>query len=517
MAKSNVDALDIILHKQREKNPGANFDKSSIEESILAAASSSGGTISKDMFKQLLSGGEVSQQPANIIEMAQDIKKLAENSEVQTVQTIESADNIENTTNITEITNSNIEQIAQGIDEIVKIETNGMPTAEEKAEELALTQDQVDVLKQIELNTTPKTGAKEADKVVRDPASGSSSLLAGAAGFLGGGVAGLLGSILSTGGTAVGGIATTLIGGITTFISTIFKTLLKGTVITMVVGGLISGILDGMEEYKKSGSIKEALWKGLVGFTEFLSFGLIDEQDLKDAGERIKEVGVLGFMIESVVAGIKGIIEFVTGTQLYKDLKAMYDEIGLASMIGEGVRQILDLIFGQGQTDKFLEDVGKLYDGVVEPLKAMYNSVSESVTGIFESIVQVFNNMYDKMISFIPEWLKPKMDVTEVSIDSNKHTRNMDFSETEIILDNTHKIDKTQIQTSYNASADKLMSQTESNNALKDAIMSNPAPVIVNAPTTNTSMQHTTALPNIKARDDSPKLFDTYGNAGAMW
>lgn len=65
--------------------------------------------------------------------------------------------------------------------------------------------------------------------------------------------------------------------------------------------------------------------------------------------------------------------------------------------------------------------------------------------------------------------------------------------------------------------ADNVMRQTESNNALKDAIMSNPAPVIVNAPTTNTSMQHTTALPNIKARDDSPKLFDTYGNAGAMW
>lgn len=62
----------------------------------------------------------------------------------------------------------------------------------------------------------------------------------------------------------------------------ILKALGKVFAITMIVGALFEGIMDGFDEFSKSGDIGKALIAGLAGIIDFLTFGLFDKEKIKE-------------------------------------------------------------------------------------------------------------------------------------------------------------------------------------------------------------------------------------------
>lgn len=84
-------------------------------------------------------------------------------------------------------------------------------------------------------------------------------------------------------------------GGFMSAISKLFNPAMMLKVITKVfaplaiIGGVVNGIMDGFKEFSESGDIGEALIAGLGGFLDFLTFGLINKDTLKNVYQSLKE------------------------------------------------------------------------------------------------------------------------------------------------------------------------------------------------------------------------------------
>jgi len=60
----------------------------------------------------------------------------------------------------------------------------------------------------------------------------------------------------------------------------------------MIVGVLFEGIMDGFDEFMKTGDIGKALIAGLAGIVDFLTFGLFDKDAIKEViGDFSKWIG----------------------------------------------------------------------------------------------------------------------------------------------------------------------------------------------------------------------------------
>ena len=89
-----------------------------------------------------------------------------------------------------------------------------------------------------------------------------------------------------------GGLMDTIMGfmgtGLMTAIKAIFspgnilKSLGKVFAIGMIIGALFEGVMDGFDEYMKTGDIGKALIAGLAGIVDFLTFGLFDKDKIKE-------------------------------------------------------------------------------------------------------------------------------------------------------------------------------------------------------------------------------------------
>lgn len=62
----------------------------------------------------------------------------------------------------------------------------------------------------------------------------------------------------------------------------ILKALGKVFAIGMIVGALFEGVMDGFDEFMKTGDIGKALIAGLAGIIDFLTFGLFDKEKIKE-------------------------------------------------------------------------------------------------------------------------------------------------------------------------------------------------------------------------------------------
>lgn len=62
----------------------------------------------------------------------------------------------------------------------------------------------------------------------------------------------------------------------------ILKALGKVFAIGMIVGALFEGVMDGFDEFMKTGDIGKALIAGLAGIIDFLTFGLFDKDKIKE-------------------------------------------------------------------------------------------------------------------------------------------------------------------------------------------------------------------------------------------
>jgi hypothetical protein len=72
----------------------------------------------------------------------------------------------------------------------------------------------------------------------------------------------------------------------------ILKALGKVFAIGMIIGALFEGVMDGFDEFMKTGDIGKALIAGLAGIIDFLTFGLFDKEKIKEViGDFSKWIG----------------------------------------------------------------------------------------------------------------------------------------------------------------------------------------------------------------------------------
>jgi esterase/lipase len=126
-----------------------------------------------------------------------------------------------------------------------------------------------------------------------------------------------------------GGLLDSIFGMLSSGLMTAFKALLnpgailkalgKVFAIGMIVGALFEGIMDGFEEFQKTGDIGKALIAGLAGIIDFLTFGLFDKEKIKEV------IGDMSKWLNDHL--IKPYIEFITSM---KDaFMSMIENIGI--------------------------------------------------------------------------------------------------------------------------------------------------------------------------------------------
>ena len=502
MAKPSM--LDAIIASQKEKNPGLQTTSKSLEDALAGH-----DTLSAADLKKLLAGGSLDSPAApasNVIDIAQDIKIIAENSAVERA-------NDEVVAELIVKDAENTERIATSNEEMQVIQQDNDLTHEEKLEQIELVRDELEVLRQIESNTRQQE-QQESTIFRPDQNSNSSSMLSGIMGFLGGGLTGALGGLFAGAGmgAAAGGIGGALTKGIIGFIGTVFKTLLRGATILMLVGGIASGLVEGIKEYKETGELGKAIWAGLAEFVDFISLGLINKEDMDKLADYVSE------QWKSFEKSIMEFIDYITPSFMKDKKTESGTEVGLISRLITTKGETLSTLDFESSTKKVTgEEIKNNRGDNFYKVNVDGKEYRVSKDTYFSAKGFADNGNKDLAASILEE--RGKIETPQFTDSAPEKIKGTvgDFSVNETLQMNYDMFGNEIVSTPKRTTADNIVRQTESNNALKDAIMSNPAPVVVNAPTTNTSMQHTTALPNIKARDDSPKLFDTYGNAGAMW
>jgi len=133
--------------------------------------------------------------------------------------------------------------------------------AEEASESKKMTEEELNLLKTIAENTggaNKKAGEKKAE-----PAKAEGG--------------GFLDSIFSMLGTGLMTAFKALFNPMN-----ILKALGKVFAIGMIIGALFEGVMDGFDEFTKSGDIGKALIAGLAGIIDFLTFGLFDKEKIKE-------------------------------------------------------------------------------------------------------------------------------------------------------------------------------------------------------------------------------------------
>jgi hypothetical protein len=105
-------------------------------------------------------------------------------------------------------------------------------------------------------------------------------------GMFGGKFAAIAGAMGAAFTTFITGSVTTLFAGITSALGMLFKPGMLLKVITKVflpaaiIASIVSGVMDGFKEFQASGSITNAIIKGLTGILDFVTFGVIDGEEI---------------------------------------------------------------------------------------------------------------------------------------------------------------------------------------------------------------------------------------------
>jgi hypothetical protein len=87
----------------------------------------------------------------------------------------------------------------------------------------------------------------------------------------------------------------------------LMKLLTKVALPILIVTSIVKGLMAGFDEFKKSGSIKEAIISGLGAILEFISFGLFDKESIRGIVN-----AVAGFYTEYIEKPVKAFIGAIT-------------------------------------------------------------------------------------------------------------------------------------------------------------------------------------------------------------
>ena len=243
-------------------------------------------------------------------------------------------------------------------------EDNNNTTNEAELEQEKRDEKSQDLLEKIVENTTPIPLNE------KKPAEAANDSI-----FKGGlletlGIIGLMKSLKSIISGIFTGIGKALLGAFELLFkpSVIFKGLLKGFAIGTLIMSIVNGFIEGFKEYQKSGKIGEAIIAGLGGMIEFLTFGLISKEDYA----------------------------------LYaKKFNAYVD-----TYIVEPIKV-------------FLDDMGKLFnEWIADPIKNMFDKVSKFFSDAFESFKNIISGIgipeidissFSKYIPGVPDKIGPWM------------------------------------------------------------------------------------------------------------
>lgn len=128
----------------------------------------------------------------------------------------------------------------------------------------------------------------------------------------------------------------------------------------MVVGSLVNGVMDGFNEFKKSGNMKEAVFAAAGGMLDFITFGLFGKDELQSVTDKIKES--TGRFFDVLSTPFNTIVNFVdslvTGSteDVITNLAKLNPLYTIGSMITDSFTIIMD-------------ELGKQFDVMIQDVK----------------------------------------------------------------------------------------------------------------------------------------------------
>lgn len=128
----------------------------------------------------------------------------------------------------------------------------------------------------------------------------------------------------------------------------------------MLVGSLVNGVMDGLEEYKKSGNVKEAVFAVAGGMLDFITFGLFGKEELQGVTDKIKES--TGRFFDVLSTPFNTIVDFVdslvTGSteDVITNLAKLNPIYTIGSMLTDSFTIIMD-------------ELGKQFDLMIQAVK----------------------------------------------------------------------------------------------------------------------------------------------------
>ncbi|WP_352284199.1 hypothetical protein [Pseudoalteromonas sp. Q18-MNA-CIBAN-0097] len=178
----------------------------------------------------------------------------------------------------------------------------------------------------------------------------------------------------SDGGSMLGGIVQgifnpkKLLGGLKNVLGKTFKSIGKSiprllgriALPAMVVGSLVNGVMDGFNEFKKSGNMKEAVFAAAGGMLDFITFGLFGKDELQGVTDKIKES--TGRFFDVLSTPFHTIVDFVdsvfTGSteDVITNLAKLNPIYTIGSMITDSFTIIMD-------------ELGKQFDVMIQDVK----------------------------------------------------------------------------------------------------------------------------------------------------
>lgn len=232
---------------------------------------------------------------------------------------------------------------------------------------------------------------------------------------------GLLGSVMALFGAikafSFGGFVKSMFSGVFNFagkavmagVRAIFnpKNLLKFVTkifpLAALFGSLANGVWEAFNTFMSGGSIGEVIGSFLGGILEFLSFGLLDADQIKDAF-----MNALNMFDEWIIQPITGFFtDLGTTISTYWNDYIVSPVMGVIDYLGgiftgvfETVGGLVDTIAGYF-SEYVAEPLGNLFNTyIIDPIKNIFGGVSEFFTDIFDTVISFLEDFGIPAIGF---------------------------------------------------------------------------------------------------------------------
>lgn len=243
-----------------------------------------------------------------------------------------------------------------------------------------------------------------------------------------------------------------LIGGVLKFI-------LKLNPIVALLAGVFSGLIDGIQEYMKTGDVMKAITAGLGGFLEFLTFGLFDKED-----------------VEKWMKGAK---------EIWNNLGKYVDEY-----LVQPFNKIVTTV-GKALDEYIVQPVSK-FVGTVSELFKQY--VMDPIDGFLQSVTSVFTSITDSLMAFLTNFEIPKVSVTLPVVGEISAGPWKPFAGIASAIGGGGggtAAPSAPPATSGNA----VVASSAANDGARDNLATSSAPVIISAPSTNVQNSQNISIP----------------------